>query len=333
MALKPTSKQHAAQIQAGTAGRIGGHWFERMIAQSISALPMPYQGVALGEGCLFRGDPGQLLLNFVMRDLGLTVVHSARAIPAGGLATAESGAKELEIDGVRLNRCKSDVILLIQAGATKRCVGVSTKQCSNATPTNAQLYFSTATAFCALLQSNGIPLSQAAVNAMRMFCGDPTFRPQDAPQSPVGRASDPTRWFWEELPAAARDEIETTLDTHQDRITRLLLQNAYLGDPFPPDYMAHYTRAVESGQPEVAIFTIDEFIRLSRSYGGFHTKSYRVKKGSHKDPPGVEHLAPRFGVVQFQRGGQKQHPTQLQFNLKAGYFYKSPFSPEAAGAA
>lgn len=34
-----------------------------------------------------------------------------------------------------------------------------------------------------------------------------------------------------------------------------------------------------------------------------------------------KHKAPKFGVVQMQRGGQKQHPTQLQFNLKAGYFY------------
>ena len=33
-------------------------------------------------------------------------------------------------------------------------------------------------------------------------------------------------------------------------------------------------------------------------------------------------MAPRFGIVQMQRGGQAQHPEQLQFNLQAGYFYK-----------
>lgn len=49
---------------------------------------------------------------------------------------------------------------------------------------------------------------------------------------------------------------------------------------------------------------------------------YAVRKGTYKDPLGVQHEAPRFGIVQMQRGGQKQHPTQLQFNLKAGYFYK-----------
>lgn len=66
---------------------------------------------------------------------------------------------------------------------------------------------------------------------------------------------------------------------------------------------------------------MDEFIDLSREYSPFTYSYYRVKKGSHKEPEGVSHQAPRFGVVQMQRGGQKQHPTQLQFNLKAGYFY------------
>ena len=50
-------------------------------------------------------------------------------------------------------------------------------------------------------------------------------------------------------------------------------------------------------------------------------KGYSVRKGQYRDPEGAEHEAPRFGIVQMQRGGQKQHPTQLQFNLKAGYFY------------
>ena len=70
------------------------------------------------------------------------------------------------------------------------------------------------------------------------------------------------------------------------------------------------------------MYTIDELILRSARYQGFTTRAYSVHKGSHKDPPGVKHLAPRFGIVQMQRGGQKQHPEQLQFNLEAGYFYK-----------
>jgi hypothetical protein len=66
---------------------------------------------------------------------------------------------------------------------------------------------------------------------------------------------------------------------------------------------------------------MDQFLRLSKRFSTFAYNLYRVKKGSHKEPEGILHQAPRFGVVQMQRGGQKQHPTQLQFNLKAGYFY------------
>lgn len=332
MPLEPTSRQHAAQIQAGAVGRQRGHWFERMIAQQINNLKMPFRPLDLGLGCLFRGSPGPLLLSYVIRDLALCELQSARALSAGQLATSEHGAKELEVDGVQVTRCKSDVILLLHAGGKKYVKGASTKQCSNRSPTNAQLYFSTATALCDLLRTNGIEVSHPAVNAMRMFCGDNGFRPQDLKQPDPDRRCDPTHWFWEELPKTARRELETTFAQHQDKITRLLLQKAYLGDPFPPDYLAHYTRQVSSGPPEVAIFSIEQFIRLSHEFGSFHTRPYRVKKGSHKDPPGVEHLAPRFGVVQFQRGGQKQHPTQLQFNLKAGYFYQPPFSPEKAEA-
>ena len=87
--------------------------------------------------------------------------------------------------------------------------------------------------------------------------------------------------------------------------------------------MIHKTKAAPNlGETEVAIYAIDELVELSARYQGFATKSYSVRKGSYKDPNGVSHLAPRFGIVQMQRGGQQQHPDQLQFNLEAGYFYK-----------
>jgi hypothetical protein len=62
-------------------------------------------------------------------------------------------------------------------------------------------------------------------------------------------------------------------------------------------------------------------VELSYNYCKFEKKKYSVRKGSYKDPEGVQHDAPRFGIVQMQRGGQTQHPEQLQFNLQAGYFY------------
>lgn len=102
-----------------------------------------------------------------------------------------------------------------------------------------------------------------------------------------------------------------------------MLQKAYLDDPFVPEYVLHKTKLANSWeQTEIAIYTIKELIALSKNYAGFHLKPYSVRKGSYRDAVGVSHLAPRFGIVQMQRGGQAQHPTQLQFNLEAGYFYK-----------
>lgn len=326
MALKPDNARHASQIEAGTTGRKRGHSFESIVAETINRIRMPFSRQPL-SGCLFKGNPGSALLNFLLNDLNLDRISEARAISAGALATAEEGAKELLVNGIPIRRCKSDVILTIESGGKKITKGVSVKQCGNKQPTNAQLYFSTATAFCQLLRDNKIQVSDKAVEAMRMFCGDSGFRPLDNPAGLRNRRCDPNRWFWEELPAAAKNELETIFTKQQDAITRLLLQKAYLNDPFPPEYLVHQTRHISGSEPEFAIFSIEGFIRLSRDFWEFHTRPYCIKKGSHKDPPDVEHLAPRFGVVQFQRGGQKQHPTQLQFNLKAGYFYKPPFSP------
>ena len=69
------------------------------------------------------------------------------------------------------------------------------------------------------------------------------------------------------------------------------------------------------------MFTVEELIEYSCRNNGFTTTPYTVRKGRFRDPH-VTHYAPRFGFVQFQRLGNKQNATQLQFNLQAGYFYK-----------
>lgn len=173
------------------------------------------------------------------------------------------------------------------------------------------------------MNCNGILVSDEAINSLRQFCGDAGFRPLDSPELYADRETDPRRSFWEEIEASGRMEWELLFKTRKDEITSLLLQKAYLDDPFSPDIVLHKTKKVESWEAtEMAIYTVDELIRHSSKYGGFSLKPYSVRKGSHKDPIGVKHQAPRFGVVQMQRGGQAQHPDQLQFNLEAGYFYK-----------
>ena len=325
MALTPIDETHALQIQAGTLGRKAGHAFEDGITEKINSLDYPLKMPNSAPPHVSIGDPGISLLHHISAFYQSFVIESAVAISTGALATSEEGKKWLTVNGVRVKRCKSDLILTIKfADSDVECtVGVSTKQCNNKTPTNAQLFFTTARGFANLLNSNGFQVSEVAVNALRQFCGDVGFRPLDNESDLEGRLSDPRRYFWEEINQDGRDEWEVIFSGRQDEVTRLLLQKAYLEDPFSPDLLLHKTKkAVAWDQAETAIYTIDQLIALSRRYGGFWTKPYSVRKGSYKDPAGVRHQAPRFGIVQMQRGGQQQHPEQLQFNLEAGYFYK-----------
>ena len=323
MALTPIDEIHALQIQAGVLGRKAGHLFEDNITSEINTLTYPYQTSPFEQPHLSSGDPALLLLNYIAHREGIRNIQSAVAISTGALATSEAGKQWLSINGANVSRCKSDlVITLVSEEGRTITVGVSTKQCNNRTPTNAQLYFTTAIGFSTLLRSNSIHVSDEAVYALRQFCGDPGFRPLDEINDSV-RLSDPRRYFWEEIDQQGRMEWEEILTYQQDQVSRLLFQKAYLNDPFTPDYILHKTKASNGwNQTEVAIYSIDEIIDLSRAYGGFRKRSYSVRKGSYKDPQGVEHDAPRFGIIQMQRGGQAQHPQQLQFNLEAGYFYK-----------
>lgn len=325
MALTPIDETHALQIQAGTLGRKAGHAFEDGITDEINSLSYPLGASDRIASHVNVGDPALTLLRYVATAYGSSAIERAVAISTGALATSEEGKKWLEFNGVRIKRCKSDLILTIKFAhsETEHTLGVSTKQCNNKTPTNAQLFFTTARGFSNLLTSNGFTVSETAVVALRQFCGDVGFRPLDDERILEGRQSDPRRYFWEEIDQDGRLEWEALLSSRQDEVTRLLLQKAYLEDPFAPDLLLHKTKkASEWSQTETAIYTIDELIQLSKNYSGFWTKPYSVRKGSYKDPAGVQHQAPRFGIVQMQRGGQQQHPEQLQFNLEAGYFYK-----------
>lgn len=325
MALDAIDDVHALQIQAGTLGRKAGHAFEDKITESINSCSYPISFEEILSQHVNVGDPAILLLNYIASYYGLNAIKSASAISTGALATSEDGKKWLSIHGAKVSRCKSDLVITIAARDDDciRTVGISTKQCSNATPTNAQLYFTTARGFAKLLKDNEIPITDIAVNGLRQFCGDVGFRPCDDSSLLNGRKVDPRRFFWEEIIPAARIEWENILSNKQDEITQLLLQKAYMNDPFVPDFVIHKTkRAASWDRTEVAIYGIDQLVNLSRKYQGFETRAYSVRKGSYKDPKGVSHLAPRFGIIQMQRGGQAQHPEQLQFNLEAGYFYK-----------
>lgn len=322
MALEPIDLVHAAQIQAGTKGRNRGHKFEFDLADQINNLPFPICASNICKNVI-RDDPAKTLISYATHYSGLEQCDRAEAVALGSLATAEEGKKWLEINGVQVRACKSDVLITLHGNGYKpKTIGVSVKQCNNKTPTNAQLYFTTAYAFCELLRRNGILVSNEGEKALRQFCGDNGHRPLDNPKAMTGRKTDPRRYFWEEILPVGRQELELVFTTRQNDITRLLLQKAYLNDPFTPEILLHKTKKIQEDPQEFALYSIEELVKLSRNYRGFEKKEYSVKKGQYKDPHDISHEAPRFGVVQMQRGGQKQHPTQLQFNLEAGYFYK-----------
>lgn len=321
--LNPVDNSHAIQIQAGINGRIQGHSFEDKISAEINNFMYPLSLDEPGIGHVLSGNPALLLLNYIANKNNSNVITEAKAFSTGSLATSEDGKKLLSINGISLSKCKSDIILKIKFNSDNEVIiGVSTKQCNNRKPTNAQLYFTTARGFSNLLIDNGIKVSATAIKSMRQFCGDVGYRPLDD-TSIIDRKSDPRRFFWDEIDENGRNEWEQIFSDNHDNILRLLLQKAYLNDPFAPEYLLHKTKSSSSwNSTEVAIYSIDEIVALSKAYKGFNLKQYSVRKGSYKDPPGVYHQAPRFGIVQMQRGGQAQHPEQLQFNLEAGYFYK-----------
>ncbi len=324
MAQIPTDKKHGAQILAGTVGRDKGHSFEKYLTSRINSLDLKDKSLYSKESKhIFNGDPAFFLLSYVINSLEIKKLDKVQAWWLGGLATSGMGDELIDEEGNLITKSKSDILLKLWANKEVISSGVSVKTCNKSTPTNDQLYFTTASAFSSLLRRNGIDVSVKAEEALKMFCGDIGFRPLDAKAfNKNTRLADPDRWFWEELPKAGRTEWESLFSKKQKEISKILLQKAYLSDPFAPEFLLHQTVASKSLENmEVAIFRIDELIKHSGSIGGFSTRPYKIRKGRYKDDPS-EHLAPRFGFIQMQRGGQKQHPTQLQFNLQAGYFYK-----------
>jgi hypothetical protein len=183
MALQPIDEIHALQIQAGTLGRKAGHEFEDSMTQAINNISYPYDVPPVATQHLYKGDPAISLLNYIANNRGIKRIANAIAISTGALATSEEGKKWLLINGANVSRCKSDLVITISDESGKsETIGVSTKQCNNKTPTNAQLYFTTAKGFITLLRNNGLQVSDEAFISLRQFCGDTGYRPLDNPE-------------------------------------------------------------------------------------------------------------------------------------------------------
>ena len=325
MALIPNDPQHKMQIEAGTVGRKRGHKFEATLSSAINAMNNKHFVPLTNMSHLFIGNPAALLLQYIANDTGLEILD-AHASWLGGLATSGLGDALLDENGNPITKSKSDVLIKIATPYGVKVVGISVKTCNKKTPTNDQMFFTTARAFCTLLRTNGIPVSIEAERGLSMFCGDIGYRPFDLMPTEqlqyriANQNRDPNRFYWEELTPQAQADWKSIFDFYQNQITLLPFQKAYKDDPFPPDYLLHQTVHYDDfNNCEIALFSMKEIVILSEQHSGYVLSEYRIHKGTYKNDTS-SHLAPRFGFIQFQRGGQKQHPTQLQFNLKAGYF-------------
>jgi hypothetical protein len=322
MALTPINEAHQKQIEAGTKGRNKGHKFESILSSEINNLTDKVFYPSINNTHLFKGNPAKQLMQYISNALGVEIID-IKASWLGGLATSGLGDAIADERGTPITKSKSDILLKITCKDTSsKTIGISIKTCNKKTPTNDQMFFTTARAFCALLRTNGIDVSDEAENGLSMFCGDTGFRPLDkmSENQLKQRISDPNRYYWEETSKESQNEWEHIFLKHQDEISLLLFQKAYKEDPYAPDFLLHQTVKYDDfNSCETAIFTMDEIVALSHKHSGFILSEYTIRKGTYKND-NSPHLAPRFGFIQFQRGGQKQHPTQLQFNLKAGYF-------------
>ena len=322
MAQNPASKAHSKQIEAGTVGRKKGHRFEALLAAEINKLNGTAFTPAKNASHLLLGNPAQSLLQYISNNQNI-VIQSVKASWLGGLATSGLGDAITDDNGRPITKSKSDVLLRIQTPKEAKTIGISVKTCNKKHPTNDQMYFTTARAFCQLLSDNGIHISEEAAAGLSMFCGDVGSRPADcmSKEALAARNLDPNRYYWEEICQKAQDDWKEIFSSNQEKISLLLFQKAYKDDPFPPEYLLHQTvKYSDFNECETAIFSMNEITALSKMHSGFVLSEYYIYKGANRNKD-IPHLAPRFGFIQFQRGGQKQHPTQLQFNLKSGYFY------------
>ena len=242
------------QIMAGLKGRRKGHSFESKIVERLNSIvSFAYEGTVADSQTILYGEPEKILLNKMMQAFQWRKVISLKAYATGRLATAEEGEKCLNIDGHPIKGSKSDLIVDMQNDSGERKItGVSVKQCSNRTPTNAQVFFTTASAFYNLLKERGLIDEPRALVALKQFCGDEGFRPSDAGGC-EGRISTPERFFWEETDPVGRAALEKMFAVHQDEVTALLLKKGYVDDPFPPSFLMHKNRSVMEGPDEIAM--------------------------------------------------------------------------------
>ncbi len=170
MPLTPQDERHRLQIEAGTKGRQKGHTFERELTAALNELDCEHLSPdSTTTGHLIVGHPAAAILRYIIKHEGLKKPSKVKAWWVGALATSGQGDVLTDEEGNIVTKCKSDVVIRVNHLDGVITTGVSVKTCSKRTPTNDQLFFTTASAFCRLLRNNNIHVSDSAEKALRMF--------------------------------------------------------------------------------------------------------------------------------------------------------------------
>ena len=112
MALTPNDLKHALQIQAGILGRNTGHKFEATLAGRINKINAGIQQLPLPKKLIY-GNPEIEIIKKGLSVLGWKNCDKVEAIALGSLATADGGKQWLQVHGVVVNACKSDILLTL----------------------------------------------------------------------------------------------------------------------------------------------------------------------------------------------------------------------------
>lgn len=329
MALDPKSEGHLFQIEAGTAGRLKGHEFEKNVTEELNKIDFMSGNTIIEsvDANIYQGNPAHALVSHISQDKGKQI-NRLNAYWLGGLATAGTGANILNENGEKITGSKSDILMDVEyEDGDKERIGISAKACSN----NAQLALTTVSAFCGMLKENGMHISENAEIGLKMFCGEVGYRPIDGyvPKHMTkdlrDRKARPDRWFWEELSEQVKQEWKEFFAENQLKITMMLLQCAktYKTDSYKPTYIIHECEKHDDiNNCKVAVMSVEEFATYSQLFDSFGVKEKRISKGSYKEIDLAIHEYPYFGFIQFQPIGNQQNFSELQFNLKSKYYNK-----------
>ena len=115
---------------------------------------------AVNKTHIYNRNPAAELLQYISNDRGIQILD-AQASWLGGLATSGLGDALLDEHGNPISKSKSDVLIKLTTDRGVETVGISVKTCNKKTPTNDQMFFTTARAWTSVASHTDTPTRNA----------------------------------------------------------------------------------------------------------------------------------------------------------------------------